>query len=82
MGENGIDYSNLVLAAKKGQKRQIFCFKPLKCQEGLEIQGKSINMEKFRIENPLHKGNFHLFCMLDKINSVQNKMALFASTSL
>ena len=38
IGEHGIGYLNLVFAANKGQKRPTFCFKPLKRQEGLEIQ--------------------------------------------
>ena len=38
IGEHGIGYSNLAFAANKGQKRPIFSFKPLKRQEGLEIQ--------------------------------------------
>ena len=36
--EHGIGYLNLAFEAKKGQKRLIFGFKPLKCLEGLEIQ--------------------------------------------
>ena len=38
IGEHGIGYSNLAFAANKGSKRPIFSFKPLKRQEGLEIQ--------------------------------------------
>ena len=38
IGEHGIGYSNLTFAANKGQKQPIFSFKPLKRQEGLEIQ--------------------------------------------
>ena len=53
IGEHGIGYSNLAFAAYKGQKRPIFSFKPLKRQEGLEIQNWSINMERFLIKNPL-----------------------------
>ena len=36
--EHGIGYLNAAFAANKGQKRPIFSFKPLKRQEGLEIQ--------------------------------------------
>ena len=38
IGEHRIGYSNLAFEAKKGQKRLIFSFKPLKRLEGLEIQ--------------------------------------------
>ena len=38
IGEHGIGDLDLDVEAKKGQKRQIFSFKPLKRQEGLEIQ--------------------------------------------
>ena len=38
IGEHGIGYSNLAFDPQKGQKRPIFSFKPLKRQEGLEIQ--------------------------------------------
>ena len=36
--EHGIGYLNLAFEAKKGQKRSILGFKPLKRLEGLEIQ--------------------------------------------
>ena len=36
--EHGIGYLNLAFEVKKGQKRLIFGFKPLKRLEGLEIQ--------------------------------------------
>ena len=45
--EHGIGYSNLPFEAKKGQKRPIFSFKPLKRLEGLEIQSLSINIKIF-----------------------------------
>ena len=35
---HGIGYLNLAFEAKKGRKRQILGFKPLKRLEGLEIQ--------------------------------------------
>ena len=38
IGEHRIGYLNLAFLAKKGKKRLIFIFKPLKCLEGLEIQ--------------------------------------------
>ena len=38
IGEHGIGYLNLAFDAKKGQKRPILGFKPLKRLEGLEIQ--------------------------------------------
>ena len=38
IGEHGIGYLNLAFEAKKAQKWLIFCFKPLKSLEGLEIQ--------------------------------------------
>ena len=38
IGEHRIGYSNLAFEAKKGQKRPIFSFTPLKRLEGLEIQ--------------------------------------------
>ena len=38
IGEHRIGYSDLALAANKGQKMPIFIFKPFKHLEGLEIQ--------------------------------------------
>ena len=38
VSEHRIGYLNLVFEARKGQKRLIFGFKPLKGLEGLEIQ--------------------------------------------
>ena len=38
IGEHGIGNLNLAFEAKKGQKRLLFGFKPLKLLEGLEIQ--------------------------------------------
>ena len=38
VSEHGICYLNLAFEAKKGQKRPILGFKPLKRREGLEIQ--------------------------------------------
>ena len=38
IGGHGIGYLNLAFEAKKGQKRPILGFKPLKRLEGLEIQ--------------------------------------------
>ena len=38
IGGHGIGYSNLAFEAKKGQKRPIFSFKPLKRLQGLEFR--------------------------------------------
>jgi len=51
--EHGIGYLNLAFEAKKGRKRPILGFKPLKPLEGLEIQSLSINIKKFITKNLL-----------------------------
>ena len=52
VSEHGIGYLNLAFYAKKGQKRPILGFKPLKRLEGLEIlehKCKNVyNKESFR----------------------------------
>ena len=52
ISENRIGYLNLAFAVKKGQKRSIFTFQPLKCLDELKIQSWSINLKKFLPKNP------------------------------
>ena len=70
--EHGIGYSNLAFAANKSQKRPMVSFKPLKCQEGLEIQKKSINLKRFLIKNPLKLVIFYLAFMTDQGHNGQH----------
>ena len=70
--EHRIGYLNLAFEAKKGQKRLILGFKPLKRLEGLEIRIQSINIKKFITKNPLKVGNFHFVFIADEGNKGQN----------
>ena len=74
---HGIGYLNLAFEAKKGLKRPIFSFKPLKYLEGLEIHSQNINIKEFITKNPLKIGNFHLTFIADEGHKGQN--LVFAS---
>ena len=71
ISEHGIGYLNLAFAAKKGQKRSIFSFKPLKRLEGLEIQSYSISIKEFITNNSFKIGNIHMAFMAYKGYKIQ-----------